>query len=524
MKRQVASLSLALALVVVNAGRTSAQGPTIEPGTVAPGGERSSLGPAPGDGGTPSTGGPGGQEGILGGRPGPSVPRAPAGITTPGPVTVPGRMGIGLPEALPIADAPIYGPLSLPAGDDQGPPNGLTLDAAIERLMRTNLELRAKSLEIPQADADILTASLRANPIFYADTQLVPYGSYSEKRPGGPVQYDVNITYPLDVTGKRRARTVVACRAKRVLEAQYQDAVRLQIDNLYTAYVDVLAARETVRFAQASIAGLDQVLEVTNRLLAQQAVSDADVSRVRIQRDAAQLGLAQAEGALRRAKRTLAALLNLPPRQADTLELRGSIRDLASRPPPLQALATTALAYRPDLAAQRLGLGRAEADVRLAHANRMQDVFVLAQPYTFQDNSPFGAKSSHSWALGITVPLPLYNRNQGNIQRAKVNVTQTRVELAALERQVVTEVEQAEQEYALTRAAVERIEQDLLPAARAVRDNALRLFTGGESDVIGYLNAQRDYNELVRQYRDALIQHRRSMLDLNTAVSQRILP
>ena len=54
--------------------------------------------------------------------------------------------------------------------------------------------------------------------------------------------------------------------ARRVLEAQYQDAVRLQINNLYTAFVDVLAARETVRYAEASVTGLDKVLQVTQRL------------------------------------------------------------------------------------------------------------------------------------------------------------------------------------------------------------------------------------------------------------------
>ena len=123
---------------------------------------------------------------------------------------------------------------------------------AIERLIRENLGLRARLFELPQADADILTASLRANPLFYADSQLVPYGSYSRERPGGPVQYDINITYPLDVTHKRKARTLVARRAKRVLEAQYQDAVRVQIDNLYMAYTDVLGVRETIRFAQAA--------------------------------------------------------------------------------------------------------------------------------------------------------------------------------------------------------------------------------------------------------------------------------
>ena len=90
------------------------------------------------------------------------------------------------------------------------------------------------SCEIPQAQADILNAGLRANPIFYADGQLVPYGQYTRNRPGGQTQYDVNISYPFDLSHKRQARTLVATRAKRVLEAQYQDAVRLAIDDLYT--------------------------------------------------------------------------------------------------------------------------------------------------------------------------------------------------------------------------------------------------------------------------------------------------
>ena len=183
-----------------------------------------------------------------------------------------------------------------------------------------------------------------------------------------------------------------------------------------------------------------------------------------------------------------------------------------------------ALAARPDLVSFRLGVGRAEADVRLALANRYSDIYVLYQPYTFQDSEPLGLKSAHSWALGVTVPLPIYNRNQGGIQRAKLNVTQTRVELAALERQVITEVRQAEAQYAVTRDAVGRIRDDLLPSARQVRDDTYRLYTAGEVNVVVYLDAQRDYNDVVKQYLDAAVRHRRSTLALNTAVGQRILP
>ena len=81
------------------------------------------------------------------------------------------------------------------------------LDAAIELLVSQNLDLLAAKLEIPMAEADVLTANLRSNPIFYADNQLVPYGHFSFLRPGGPPQSDININYPLDMTFKRQART-----------------------------------------------------------------------------------------------------------------------------------------------------------------------------------------------------------------------------------------------------------------------------------------------------------------------------
>ncbi len=284
-------------LLALAAHTVWAQGPTIEPGTPSvPGGGDSRLGPSPGEVGGPSGDSPGQEGGIVGGRPGPSVPRVPPSVTRPGGTFLPERRGIALPEALPIAEVPLYGPLAIPAGaEDEGPSNGLTLDAAIERLMQANLNLRAQALEIPQAQADILTASLRANPVFYADAQLIPYGGFPKDRPGGQTQYDVNISYPLDVTRKRQARTAVASQARRVIEAQFQDAVRLQIENLYTAYVDVLAARETVRFARTSLTGLGKLLGLAETQKEKEFSTQAEVNRVKILRDAAEIGVQESE-------------------------------------------------------------------------------------------------------------------------------------------------------------------------------------------------------------------------------------
>jgi cobalt-zinc-cadmium efflux system outer membrane protein len=417
----------------------------------------------------------------------------------------------------------LYGPLAIPEGEaEEGPPNGLTLDAALNRLVEANLDLRAKYHEIPKAQADILTAGLRANPLLFFDAQRVPYGgSGPGGRRGGPepigTEYDLNINHPLDLNGKRHARQEVACRAKRVLEAQYEDAVRLEIDNLYTAFVNVLGERETVRYARASVAGLKEVVDKTRLQLENRTITEADYLQIKGQRSAAELGLVDAEELLRDAKRNLGLLLAIPTQQAEMMELRGTIHDRLPPPPPLEELFRMALTSRPDVAAFRLGIARAEADVRLAKANRFQDVYLLYQPYTREGGAT-------SWALGATVPLPVYNRNQGNIQRSIINISQVRTELASVEQRVIAEVRKAEREYALTRSAVDRVEHELLPDAAKVRDIALRRFTLGETDALAFLTAQRNYQDVVRQFRDTAVRHRRSMLRLNTVVGQRTLP
>ena len=259
-----------LTIATGQAGKACAQAPVIEQSgqmssgisSTAPGSNQSLLGPMPGASGTLPGIQPGRDELLLS-RIGPSAPRVPTAITTPGgvyqgPRDEPGDRRTSAAAA--HRDRRLYGRLELPSGpEDDGPPDGLTLDQSMELYVHQNLDLRAQYLEIPQAKADVLTASLRANPIFYADSQLIPYGSFSTRRPSGPTQYDVNISHPIDFSHKRHARTIYAEVVLRVTENQYQDVVRLGLNNVYLAYVDVLAARQTVRYSRVSVEGLGQV-------------------------------------------------------------------------------------------------------------------------------------------------------------------------------------------------------------------------------------------------------------------------
>jgi cobalt-zinc-cadmium efflux system outer membrane protein len=517
---------LAACLVIADQTRVHGQQVDVENPPGAPE-VRGKLGPALGASGTsgfdatPITT----QQSIFGGRPGPSATRVPINqLAAPQPAVM-RIQPIARPAVLQPADIPRYGDLDIPLiAEEEGPSDGLTLDAAINRLLEANLNLLALKFEIPMAEADILTASLRNNPIFYADSQLVPYGHYSNQRPGGDTQYDVNFTQPIDVWRKIKARTIVAQRAKKVTEAQFQDAIRLQIDNLYTAYVDVLAARLTLKFSEVYARRLKDLFALTQQLFERGQKTEGEVLTVKARLELAELQVRESTQALAKTLRTLGLLLNIPPREADKVQLRSKIIDLRPLPTTEEGLVESGLNARPDLLSYRYGLLRAQADVKSAMAQRFSDVYLLYQPYTYQNNNWQGLKGAYSYAFGVTIALPVFNRNQGNVMRAKLNAEQSQIELANQEKQVVYDIQEAIREFDLSRTSVIEFQQEVIPASRRVRDEAYRRWQGGETNILEFFDAQQEYNDAVAKYRDALVRHRKAMLDLNTAVGTRVLP
>jgi cobalt-zinc-cadmium efflux system outer membrane protein len=466
------------------------------------------LGPGPGSPESPFAYQPGAP------RPLPGEP--PSSMT-------PGQAYITPPATQAPAPTPLYGALEAPAITEEGPPNGVTLDQAIERLVEANPDLRTRARELSKADADIVTAGLRNNPFLFGNVGNVPYQAYSPQRPG-MVNYEITVIQSWDVNQKRKSRIRVAQSAKNVVECLYQDAVRLEIDNLYTGFLDVLAAREALRQQQIGLEGLEEVVKQTRVLVEGKQAPPTDLERASFDRDRAFLAVQDAANALRQARQALAVRLNLPPGEADCLELRGALGGFDLELPSPDELIDVALHVRPDLNAYRLGVQRANAEVQMARADRWADVFVLLTPWQLQDNSPVGAQNTNSWSLGALVTLPVFNRNQGNIERARITVSQALIELQGREQQVIAEVRRAYQDYATTRTAVKYYEENILPRARRIRDAALSQFRAGTAGVLSYLSAQRDYNDVVRQYMETAVRHRRSSLRLNTAVGQRIVP
>ena len=385
----------------------------------------------------------------LGGRPGASTPRVPSSISRPGGEASacrrPRRSARSPRRRAP--SSPCTAALSLPAGaEDEGPPDGLTLDVAIERLVRENLDLRSQSLEIPQAQADILTAGPPRQPDPLRRQPAHPLRS-SPRRPGGPTQYDINITIPLDLnaqaTGAGRRRLPGQAGPRGAVPGRGPPADR---QPGYTAYVDVLAARETVRYAGPASRGSSRLRRVTEALRRR---GRGDAGRRRPGPDPARLRGDRPGGRGGGATPGQAG-----PRPAPEPAARPRPRPWSSagrsttgrpRPRPARPWSASPWTAGPTSSPPGSASACAEADVRLAQAERFQDVFLLSQPYTFQDNAPFDRKSAHSVGPRRDRPPAALQPQPGQHPARPGSTSPSRgPSWPQLEQAVVTEVRQAE--------------------------------------------------------------------------------
>ena len=131
--------------------------------------------------------------------------------------------------------------LSLPA--TATPPRALTLEQATEIGTEENLDLLAARYNISAARADELTAGLHPNPSVLVDTVFQPFGSdWNQTTTGGPRQYDLILSFPIDFSGKISSAERSAQVATNIAEAQFQDAVRQKVLQIRLAYIDLLVS------------------------------------------------------------------------------------------------------------------------------------------------------------------------------------------------------------------------------------------------------------------------------------------
>ncbi len=400
------------------------------------------------------------------------------------------------------------------------PQERLTLEQAVSEALENNLSLLAERVNIAIAEARVLTARLRPNPVLSTGgdhLDLLGTG-FSEINAAGPAEFTLRTDLIRERAGKRRGRIEAAEGARSVAELQFLNSVRATILDVQNAFVDVLLANAGLALVQENLESLNRIVEVNTARVRAGDLAEVELGRSRLAAFEQENAVRRAQLAVRTALNRLQTLLgrkSLSP----TLTVTGEMRRDTAAPSP-EELRELALKARPDLRALHRDRQRAAAELRLQLAQGKVD-YTLGAEYRRQQGL---AGTGNSLGLFLSVPLPLFDRNQGEIERARHEERQVQLRLRALETAIAGELENAYQRFLTARGLLEGIEGRMLQQARDVRDITRYSYQRGEATLLELLDAQRAFNDTMQAYNEARAEYARGLYLLEAvsgkAVSQ----
>jgi len=361
-----------------------------------------------------------------------------------------------------------------------------------------------------------MSAAARPNPTLQNDTTSATVGIYQE----------------FEIGGKRSARIRAARLATQISQTDAADARRTLTLDLRQAFVSALQAKSDLQFARDNLINYKRTVDLNREMLQQGEIARADFLRIQLQMLQFETDLDDAGLELKTAKAAIRGLLdsaNVP----DEFEVEGELkaqpfdRNLAD-------LEKLALQNRPDVKSAETGSLKASADVRLALANRWPDPTIgtsflhtgneMPGPHWFQ---PFYPKGGTSNAVGlgmVSLTLPIFNRNQGEVARTKSEEIRAGFLGQAARNQAIQDVESAYAKFVSARERLRLYEDTYLGAAKQSLDIEEFSFHQGGASVLDFLDAERTYRATQLGYHQQMAAYLDTLAELQSAAGLTVGP
>ncbi len=386
----------------------------------------------------------------------------------------------------------------------------LTLERAVDHFLASNLAVEAARYRVDAARAERLAAALRPNPAITLSAENLKLSGPTSA--GELYEVTSSLSYPIELGDKRRLRTEAADASIGLAEAQFADVLRQRLAGLKRAFHDVLLARAVRDHALETRQTFDTLVDLNRVRLEEGAVAEGEVLKVRLERGKHDMALAQTGLGLRQAGIKLLDLLG----ESDFStagEVVGTL-DVVATVPELETLRATALRERPSLQAAQHSVTVAARRVALERGRATVDVAPFVGLRRVGENNTV--------LFGISIPLPLHDRNQGAIARAIAEERTAEAELVLHRNQVLAEVESAWHAWQTARNQAGGFERELLRQAEESHAIALHAYQEGVLGLVEYLEAQRTLATVRHEYARSLFDAQAALLSLEQAVGRDI--
>ncbi len=401
---------------------------------------------------------------------------------------------------------------------------GLTLDQAISLTITSDPKIRAGLETVNQANADLLTSSLLPNPTFLTDGIFLPLQKWTPDRPGGPPQMDVQLSYSIDwfLFGKRVAAMASASAGVRASEADYADLIRQRVTDTAVAFYDVQEAQALLELAREDLANLQKVERATEKAVQKGlgGLPPIQLKRVRLDVLKSEQTLREAQLSLAEAEARLLARLGQKHAEA-TIMLAGNLdASLTVRPLPIAQALALAEQNRPDIISLRLQIEKADRDIRVEKTKAWPQVTpMLGYSRQFQQQA-LGVPDADSLSTSLTITLPVSDRNQGNIAKAKSVFAQNSLNLESALVDLRAEIVQVVGEFETAHKTAVAVADEQLKTAKDVLRSITESFDAGGSTLLDVLDAQRTYRDTHRLYITSRANYWRSAYKFKSAIGQ----
>jgi cobalt-zinc-cadmium efflux system outer membrane protein len=402
-------------------------------------------------------------------------------------------------------------PMETPDVPEIAEPTGvITLRQALALTLMHNPELKTFSWDIKAAEAGRLQASLRPNPsLDVASQDIGGSGNYSGF---DRAENTIAIAQPIEMGQKRAKRTTLASLEKELAEWDYK-AKRLDVTREVTeAFIAVLASQERLALTQELV----RIAEQAHSTVAQRVEAGRDSP---IEQTKSGVALATARIEPQRARRTLESTRKRLTaawggRVAGFDAVAGELGEIS--PVPSSDELSRLVSQNPDVARWEVEKKRRRAALELEKARAVSNVTLIGGLRWFSETDDSTA------VLGLLIPLPVSDRNQGGILKATYLLAKTQESGKAAEIQVLVSLEEAAQRLAGTYAEATALKNDVLPGAQSSFDAVSEGYRDGKFDYLQVLDAQRTLFEAKARYIDVITSYHTAKADVERLIGRSI--
>jgi cobalt-zinc-cadmium efflux system outer membrane protein len=395
------------------------------------------------------------------------------------------------------------------------PSQSFTWENVKDRFEQSNPTLLADKLNIEESRAQEITAHLRPNPSLglLAD-QIDPFNSGPSH---GPFAYwlpSATVSYLIERDHKRDLRLESAKKATGIAVSTHAELERSLLFNLRSAFVSTLQEKAVLKLATDNLAYYDHVLAISRDRFSAGDIAQIDLDRLELQRVQYESDVQTALVNLRTAKIQLLTLLNdrTPIEQFDVTGLFDFSDQLSSQ----DDFRKIGLDSRPDLQAAVEAVDKAQTDHKLAVANGSTDPTVS---FDVGRNPPIDTY----FGVGVSIPLRIFDRNQGEKLRTKIDIDRNQRLLDAARAQVFSDVDSAYATVTSNVVLLQPYKAKYLQQAVRVRDTVFFAYQHGGASLLDFLNAQSDYRAVELSYVNLIGAYLTAAAQLNMAVGREVI-